>query len=53
MEKAMVDMKVRVNLAKELKDVLDRILAASSNYEFNNQVIVEEDSHIVIVDKAE
>ena len=48
-EKAIMDMKVRVNLAKELKDVLDRIIAASNAHEFNHQKIEEEVTHIDIV----
>jgi hypothetical protein len=50
MEKAVMDMKVRVNLAKDLKDILDRILAASSAYEFNNQKKEEELTHIDIME---
>lgn len=47
-EKAVMDMRVRVNLAKEIKDVLDRIIAASNAYEFNHKPHEEEFTHIIV-----
>lgn len=47
-EKAVIDMKVRVNLARELKDILDSIVGAANAYQMNNQEVIIEETHIVV-----
>lgn len=49
-EKAMIDMKVRVNLAKELKSVLDEIIGLSNQYEFSYKGKKDESDYQVNLD---
>lgn len=47
-DKIVMDMKVRANLAKELKDILDNIIGAANSYEYEKEPKIVEETEIVV-----
>jgi hypothetical protein len=51
-DKAFLDMKVRVNLAIELKDILNSIIGSANRYEFNyKEQKAEDNSELEVVER--